>query len=431
MSAPPQDRRGQEPPAEVRAADVTSTSAQPGARGLCPTTLGPVYVWPGQGAVPARTVENAWRCSHVYKGQVDGRGDPSAVHARWALAGWRSLAPARPPGTPPLYAVYRDARLGAEAARLYIYVPAYVEGLATSPAGRASYRALLAARAAGVLPLHGPAPAEEGGDRAGGLLAGRGHAPVLAALLADRLVAGRRRAAAACPEAAELAAGGLPPPPLPDFAPLRPSELHPPYAAAGAEIYFRPGFLGRLADRALAALLPGGEARIAWRQRQVNVFGWKDENRQTAFYGAPGTFYRYSGRDNAARPWADDPSGVLVMVRDLLEFATGERYNLCLMNLYEDRGRHIGKHADDERDLVPGSRIASVSLGAPRRFCLEGKTPGGTAAVPLPGAEFAVVHGCLLTMGGLTQRLLKHWVPPGKAEEGPRVNLTFRRVAPR
>lgn len=119
------------------------------------------------------------------------------------------------------------------------------------------------------------------------------------------------------------------------------------------------------------------------------------------------------------------------MIRDLLESVTGEGYNLCLLNLYEDRGRNIGKHADDERDLVPGSRIASVSLGAERRFYLEGKNPGGSAAVPLPDAEFAVTHGCLLTMGGLTQRLLKHWVPPGKVEEGPRVNLTFRRVVAR
>jgi alkylated DNA repair dioxygenase AlkB len=120
-----------------------------------------------------------------------------------------------------------------------------------------------------------------------------------------------------------------------------------------------------------------------------------------------------------------------MMIKELLEFVTGEEYNLCLLNLYEDRKRNIGKHSDDEKDLADGSRIASVSLGAPRRFCLEPKNPGGNGAADLAEAEFAVVHGCLLTMGGRTQELFKHWVPPGKEEEGPRVNLTFRRVVMR
>lgn len=220
-------------------------------------------------------------------------------------------------------------------------------------------------------------------------------------------------------------------PPPGDFAPLREAERYEPYHRAGAEIYFRSAFLGgAFAERALAALLPGGAARIDWQQRQVNVFGWKNENRQTAFYGEPGTFYKYSRRDNAARPWEEDASGTLLAIRDHLERVTGETYNLCLLNLYETKARNIGKHSDDEKDLVEGSRIASVSLGARRRFCLGPKTPGGTGAAPLEKAEFPVGHGDLLTMGGETQRILHHWVLPGSENEeaGPRVNLTFRRV---
>ena len=112
----------------------------------------------------------------------------------------------------------------------------------------------------------------------------------------------------------------------------------------------------------------------------------------------------------------------------MLELVTGERYNLCLLNLYETKDRNIGKHSDDEKDLMPSSYIASVSLGAPREFHMERK--GESSAIRAKGAVFDVTHGCLLAMGGTTQKIFKHWVPPGKVDS-PRINLTFRRVRSR
>lgn len=434
--------------AEFRSANTTSKSADEWSRGLSPFRAGPVHVWPGLRAVPAHNVENAWQYSKVYSDQVGPDDAPTAVHAVWALQGWRNPAAVRFPkgrGAKPLYSIYRNRRVGYVAARLFIYIPTYVEGLAMSADGRAALLRLqtehrAAADANVPLALYD----YDGYDH---VAANRsfaevfldpkkkaGHGFVLAALLEDKLASSHLEAAERCPEAQELIADGVELPHLPDLAPLRDGEAYAPYQAVGAEICYRPDFLGRLADQALEALLPGGDKErspLDWQQRQVNVFGWKNENRLTAFYGDPGTFYKYSGRDNAAHPWADEATGTLTMIKEILELVTGERYNLCLCNLYEDRKRDIGKHADDERDLEPGSRIASVSLGGARRFCLEPKNPGGTAAAPLEGAEFAVAHGCLLTMGGTTQQLFKHWVPPEKEETGPRINLTFRRVQPR
>ena len=309
------------PPPGARGTNVTSKSKEPWSRGLSPFTLGPVYVWPGQTGVPSRNVENAWQFSKVYDGQADPDGNPTAVHILWALRGWRNPEAVRYPkgrGAIPLYAAYRDARLGYIPSRLYIYVPSYVEGLATSPEGRASFKRLRAeydaAQAAGgtlaLFDFDGYGHVAAGLDFAGTLLNARkkgAHTFVLAALLEDQLVAGHQRAAASCPDVAELEAKGVRLPPLPDFAPLRPAELYGPYSAAGAEIYLRPCFLGRLADRALAVLLPAGEAQIDWQQRQVNVYGWKDENRQTAFYGDPGTFYKYSGATTPRAPGTKTP----------------------------------------------------------------------------------------------------------------------------
>ncbi len=438
-------RRGGLPP-RARAVNTTSTSKEEWSRGLSPFFAGPVEVRPGLLPVPALNVENAWQYSKVYADQAGPDGLPSGAWAAWAAQGWRSPRATRFPkgrGARPLYAVHHNLRLGYVASRIYIYIPLYVEGLAASPAGRAALLRLRAERRAALAAGEALALYDyDGYARAGRSFAdvaldGRkkmGHAFVLAAFLEDALVAGHGEAAGRCPEVAALVAAGAAVPPLPDLAELRPRELYAPYNAVGAEVYYRPSFLGRLADRALRALLPGGAAGIDWQQRRVNVFGQKVENRLTAFYGDPGARYKYSGRENVARPWADDLSGVLAMVRELLELVTGERYNACLLNLYETGAHSIGKHADDESDLVPGSRIASVSLGATRRFCLEPKSQGAAYAGS-PSKEpttFPAVHGCLITMGGLTQQLYKHWVPPEKGGAlPPRVNLTFRRVRAR
>lgn len=429
-------------PAGARCVNTTSKSHDEWSKGLSPFFAGPLLVWPGNRSVVARNVENAWQFSKVYDDHVGPDDLPTAAHAAWALQGWRNPQPVRFPrgrGAKPRYAIYRNQCLGYVAARLYVYIPSYVEGLAVNPASRAALIRLReeyrVARAAGdTLALYD----YDGYDHVGAGMSiadvflcenkKAGHGFVLAALLGDTLVADLRAAADRSEEARSLAARGFALPPVPDFAPLRASEAYDPYRAVGAEVCFRAGFLGRLADEALRALLPGGPAAVDWQQRQVNVFGWKDERRLTAFYGDDGAKYKYSGRDNDTRPWADDATGTIVMIRGLLELVTGERYNLCLLNLYADKTRDIGKHSDDEADLARGSRIASVSLGSTRRFCMEPKNEGGTAAAPLWPAEFLATHGCLITMGGTTQQLFKHWVPQAKTEEGPRINLTYRQV---
>ena len=95
-------------------------------------------------------------------------------------------------------------------------------------------------------------------------------------------------------------------------------------------------------------------------------------------------------------------------------------YNAVLCNLYRDGKDSVGLHADAEPEMGP--IIASVSLGADRRFRLRSKKTGSIVfSEPLP-------HGSLLIMAGNTQQDFRHDVPKEPEVTRPRINLTFRRV---
>ncbi len=143
--------------------------------------------------------------------------------------------------------------------------------------------------------------------------------------------------------------------------------------------------------------------------------------RRTSWHGDPGRTYRYSGRTFEPRPWTP----ALERVRDEVEAHTGTRFDSVLVNEYRDGRDSMGWHADDERELGPSAPddilIASVSLGAPRRFVMR-------HPVRDERREWTLGEGSLLVMGGATQRHWQHAIPRTARPVGPRLNLTFRLV---
>jgi alkylated DNA repair dioxygenase AlkB len=94
-----------------------------------------------------------------------------------------------------------------------------------------------------------------------------------------------------------------------------------------------------------------------------------------------------------------------------------------LLNLYRDGRDGMGWHADDEPELGPQPAIASLSLGATRRFRLRHRRRRDT------GVTLDLAHGSLLLMAGATQRHYVHAVPKTARPVGERINLTFRYVS--
>jgi alkylated DNA repair dioxygenase AlkB len=157
------------------------------------------------------------------------------------------------------------------------------------------------------------------------------------------------------------------------------------------------------------------------RQEPITMFGKTHLTpRLTSWHGDPGCAYRYSRRTFEPAPWTP----ALAELRARLVDATGYGFNSALVNVYRNGDDAMGAHADDEPELGPSRDdigIASVSLGARRRFLLKPKDGGETL-------EYALGEGDLLVMGGRTQAHFKHWIPRTKKPVGLRMNLTFRVV---
>ena len=96
-------------------------------------------------------------------------------------------------------------------------------------------------------------------------------------------------------------------------------------------------------------------------------------------------------------------------------------FNSCLANLYRDGSDSMGFHSDDEPELGPEPTIASVSLGARRRFVLRHR-------VTRERWTWDLGEGDLLVMRDESQRDYAHAVPKTTRPVGPRMNLTFRAV---
>lgn len=177
-------------------------------------------------------------------------------------------------------------------------------------------------------------------------------------------------------------------------------------------------FLDRTAaDGYLRALLDG----VPWEQHHVRIRGRRIPSpRLSAWYGDAGADYTYSGLALRPRPW----TGPIAELKGRVEVAAGCAFNSVLANLYRNGADSMGWHSDDEPELGARPTIASLSVGATRRFRLRHRQRRD-----LDPVEVSLEHGSLLVMRGSTQQHWKHQVPKTARVHAPRVNLTFRTVA--
>ncbi len=182
------------------------------------------------------------------------------------------------------------------------------------------------------------------------------------------------------------------------------------------EAIYRPGFLGEAEAAEFLARLMG---KAAWANDSGVLFGKPYVTaRKVAWYGDEPWDYSYSGEPKLALPWIEP----LIRLKERVEAAVGGEFNSCLLNLYHDGSEAMGWHSDDERALEAGAPIASVSLGAERKFAFRHKVTRETVGLTLG-------DGSLLVMRGATQKDWHHCIRKSVCVTEPRVNLTFRVMA--
>lgn len=174
--------------------------------------------------------------------------------------------------------------------------------------------------------------------------------------------------------------------------------------------------------------LPAGEAdvllrdllaTVPWETHRIRLFGREvDSPRLSCWIGDPDATYTYSGTRFEPHPWP----AALRPIRERVAATCGADFNSALANLYRDGRDAMGWHRDNERELGDRPVIASLSLGATRRFVLRHVIdPSRRCAIEL-------ASGSLLLMRGETQRHYRHALPRTAKVVGPRANLTFRRI---
>jgi alkylated DNA repair dioxygenase AlkB len=170
----------------------------------------------------------------------------------------------------------------------------------------------------------------------------------------------------------------------------------------------------QLADKMYTQLLN----EIEWKHDEAIIAGKHIiTKRKVALYAAIKLQYTYSNVSKSALQFTP----LLIEIKEQIELLTGYQYNACLLNLYHNGAEGMAYHSDNEKQLNKNCGIASVSLGANRKFLFKNKISKQTVGLVLQ-------HGSLLLMHPPTQQFWNHRLPLSTVVNEPRISLTFRQM---
>ncbi len=137
---------------------------------------------------------------------------------------------------------------------------------------------------------------------------------------------------------------------------------------------------------------------------------------------------------------------VVDMLRKAAERIVGHPLNHALIQWYRNGEDNISEHSDKTLDVVRGSSIVNVSLGAQRTMMLRAKksaisepVDGAEPDAPRPSQRIHLPHNSLFVLG---QETNQHWLhsiradkrppfektPAELAFDGERISFTFRQI---
>lgn len=120
----------------------------------------------------------------------------------------------------------------------------------------------------------------------------------------------------------------------------------------------------------------------------------------------------------------EDWTATTCQLRDVLRQSTSEQVNSVIVDVHVGLEASVTPHRAGTRDLVSGSSILTVSLGAPRVLRLVPKDGSGTIDILLP-------HGSLFVLGWKTNATYKHALFSNSDKAQLCFSLTYRSIASR
>lgn len=100
----------------------------------------------------------------------------------------------------------------------------------------------------------------------------------------------------------------------------------------------------------------------------------------------------------------------------------GPKYNMILVNWYFDGKDNIGWHKDNEKEIIPGTDVMTITFGEKRKFKIKHDTLDICR-------DYPTIHNGYIVMGGDFQKEFMHSIPKttNKKIQGRRISLTFRK----
>jgi alkylated DNA repair dioxygenase AlkB len=134
--------------------------------------------------------------------------------------------------------------------------------------------------------------------------------------------------------------------------------------------------------------------------------------------------YKYSGTMHEGKPLPQELEPLLVWANENFADPLDAKFNQALVNFYGDGNHYMGRHSDDEKEIIPRSAIFSASFGQERIFRIRERKSKKIVQ------DFVMKNGTYLVMAGNMQKEFSHEVPKvggikGKSM-GRRINVTFR-----
>ena len=162
---------------------------------------------------------------------------------------------------------------------------------------------------------------------------------------------------------------------------------------------------------------------LPWQSDIVTLFGKTHiTTRKIVWMGDKNANYQYSGHVRQTVPWSDVAFHVKQKIEQALaEVGVTANFNTCLLNYYPSGADGMGYHADDEKELGQQPVIASLSLGATRKFVFKHKKTQDKVELYLESGQLVVMHGD-------TQTFWKHTITKTKTVDAGRISLTFRHM---